>query len=408
MVPNETFMNRLVCLVGALLLLESPAARAQSLFTEIDEGRGDLGELLRLSGSFWTRLLGERPEGNPFESLDGGFDRYHVTPEIGGVVSGSGIGLGFAHTLWSAGESSLRWNAIGTTEGYFEVAVVHETALDPKLRLRSGFLHRYLAQEDFFGFGLASDRANHTDYSLRETAVGSELVYAVTENVGISFGGDLRHIRPGSGENRALPSIGAEFEPQEIPGYGDRFLYATLGASLFWDTQDRPAYPRRGSRIEGDIRQFIGLGANDPGFRRFGIELRSALPLPGHDHGLVTRFRADWLDHGSGTAVPFFFTRGLGGSHSLRGFPLNRFRGEDLVLATVEYRSAILPGKLDAVVFWDAGGAYRSFSEMGFRSIEHSFGAGIRVLRRDRILLRLEVAQGSEGTRFLVSFSKPF
>jgi hypothetical protein len=92
----------------------------------------------------------------------------------------------------------------------------------------------------------------------------------------------------------------------------------------------------------------------------------------------------------------------------LRGFPLNRFRGEDLVLATVEYRSAILPGKLDAVVFWDTGGAYRSFSELSLRGLEHSFGAGIRVLRRDRILLRLELAQGSEGPRFLISFSKPF
>jgi hypothetical protein len=30
------------------------------------------------------------------------------------------------------------------------------------------------------------------------------------------------------------------------------------------------------------------------------------------------------------------------------------------------------------------------------------------MLRRDRILLRLEVAQGSEGPRFLVSFSQPF
>ena len=403
-------MKRHLCLAIVLLLAEAPVALAQSLLAEADEGRGDLGELLRLSSTFWARLLGDRPEENPFESLDEGFRRYEVTPEIGGVVSGSGIGLGFTHTLWRQGRNAVRWSALGTSEGYFQLAVVHETVLqgNERFRLRTGFLHRDLAQEDFFGLGLESERLDRTDYSLRETAVGTELDFALSRTVGLRFGGDLRHIGARSGENRALPSPESRFGPAAIAGYGNDFAYATIGASLFWDTRDEPGYPRRGSLVQGDLRQFIGLGANDPGFRRFGIELQSAVPLPGHDHGLVTRLRADWLDHGSETEIPFFFTRGLGGSHSLRGFPLNRFRGEDLVLATVEYRSAILPGKLDAVVFWDTGGAYRSFADLRLGGLEHSFGSGIRVLRQDRILLRLEVAQGSEGPRFLISFSKPF
>jgi outer membrane protein assembly factor BamA len=291
-----------------------------------------------------------------------------------------------------------------------QLAVLHERALDRNGRwhLRSGFLHRDLAQEDFFGFGLDSERGNRTDYSLRETAVGTELGYALTDTMGLSVGADLRGLRSASGENRALPSPSERFAPGSIDGDGESFAYGTVGASLFRDTRDVPSYPRRGSRIQVDLRQFLGLGAGDRSFRRFGVEIQNALPLPGHDHGLVTRIRADWLDHGSGTPIPFFFTRGLGGSHSLRGFPLNRFRGEDVFLATVEYRSAILPGKLDAVVFWDTGGAYRSFSDMTLSGLEHSFGAGIRVLRHDRILLRLEVAHGSEGSRFVVSFSRPF
>jgi len=403
-------MKRLLSLVTVLVLAAAPAVRGESLLAEADEGRGDLGELLRLSGSFWSRLLGDRPEGNPFESLDQGFRRHDVTPEIGGVVSGSGLGLGFTHTVWHDGRNAVRWSALGTTKGYFQLAVVHETVLDSysRFRLRTGFLHRHLAQEDFFGLGLESSRLDRTDYGLTETAVGTELDVALSPTVGLRVGGDLRLIGAGSGENRALPSPEIRFGPAAIAGYGDDFAYATIGASLFRDTRDEPGYPRRGNLIQGDARQFLGLGAGDPGFRRFGIELQNALPLPGHDHGLVTRLRVDWLDHGSATEIPFFFTRGLGGSHSLRGFPLNRFRGEDLVLATVEYRSAILPGKLDAVVFWDTGGAYRSFSEMDDFGLEHSFGAGIRVLRRNRILLRLEVAQGSEGPRFLVSFSRPF
>ncbi len=401
---------RVLCLLGALLIGRAAPAGAQSLLAEADGGRGDLDELLRLSGEFWTKLLGDRPEGNPFESLDEGLRRYDVTPEIGGVVSGSGIGLGFTHTLWQDGRSAVRFRALGTSEGYFQLAVVHDAILDAngRFRLRSGFLHRDLAQEDFFGLGLDSRASERTDYRLNETVVGSDLDLALTEAVGLRVGGDLRRITARGGENRSLPSPELLFSPEILAGYGEDFTYATIGASLFWDTRDKPAYPRSGSLIQGDIRQFVGLGEGDPGFRRFGVELQSALPLPGHDHGLVARIRADWLDNGSDTEIPFFFTRGLGGSHSLRGFPLNRFRGEDLVLATVEYRSAILPGKLDAVIFWDTGGAYRRFSEFSLGGLEHSFGAGIRILRHDRILLRLEVARGSEGTRFLVSFSRPF
>jgi outer membrane protein assembly factor BamA len=123
---------------------------------------------------------------------------------------------------------------------------------------------------------------------------------------------------------------------------------------------------------------------------------------------IATRLRADWLNHSSGTVLPFFVSQGLGGSRSLRSFSLNRFRGYDRLLATLEYRYGVLPGKLDAVAFWDTGGAYRSFAAFELRGLQHSFGAGVRILRDRKVLLRLEVAHGREGTRLLFSFNAPF
>jgi outer membrane protein assembly factor BamA len=403
-------MKRVFCLVTALILAGPRAAPGQTLFEESGDGQADLGELLRLSGTFWDRLLGERGEGNPFESLSQGLDGFGVTPRIGGVVSGSGVGLGFTHTLWEDGRSSARWSALGTSEGYFRLSVLHETTLDDrgKLRLRTGLIHRDLAQEDFFGLGLGGSVLDRTDFSLKETVVGSAVEIALSGTVGLRVGADVRHLRSGAGENPRLPSPDTRFAAADLAGYGDSFSYGTIGASLYRDTRDAPGYPRRGSFVEGGVQQFLGLGSGDPGFRRFTAELQNVFPLPGHDHRLVTRLRADWIDRESGTQIPFFFTRGLGGSQSLRGFPLNRFRGEDLLFSTVEYRAAILPGKLDAVLFWDAGGAYRTFSDWTRAGVEHSFGGGVRVLKRNGVLLRLEVAQGSEGPRFLVSFSRPF
>src|SRR5262245_15770536 len=157
---------RTVWLLGALLAAQAAPAGAQSLLAEADEKRADLSELLRLSGSFWARIKGDGPEENTFEGVDAGLRRFGVTPEIGGVVSGSGIGLGFTHVLWHDDRNVIRWNALGTTEGYFQLALVHDATLDEKgrLHLRSGILHRDLAQEDFFGLGLESRDVDRTDY----------------------------------------------------------------------------------------------------------------------------------------------------------------------------------------------------------------------------------------------------
>src|SRR5262245_60855336 len=225
---------RILCLLCALLVMTEVPAGAQSLLAEVDEGHGDLRELLHLSGKFWSKMLGDRPEGNPFEDLEQGLERYHVAPEIGGVVSGSGIGLGFTHTIWHDDRSAVRFGALGTTEGYFQLALVHDVLLDGngKFRLRSGFLHRKLAQEDFFGLGLESRADDRTDYRLDETAVGSDLDIALTPRIGLRVGGDFRRMHAAGGENRLLPSPELLFSPASLTGYGEDFTYVTAGASI--------------------------------------------------------------------------------------------------------------------------------------------------------------------------------
>lgn len=381
-----------------LVLAASPQGlAAQESPVAEGSGRTELEELLRLPARYWS---GAR---SVSESLGGALERYELTPELGGVVSGSGFGAGVRQHLYRDRRSVLGWSALATYKGYTDLDLFYLRELDEAGRflLKTDLRHRDLADERFYGVGLATEEAHRSDFRLSETSLRSQMSVALSEGLRLYLGGDVRRLESSFEASGAL-------EAPSFAGDPSSFQYGSVALGLGWDTRDVPSYARRGSYVGGELRQFIGLGAGSPSFRRLSLELQNVLPLSGRDHVLATRLRADLMDHEPAAHVPFFFTQGLGGSHSLRGFSLNRYRGYDRLLATLEYRHRVLGDKLDAVVFWDTGGVYDEMSAMTPGGLRHAYGAGIRVIKNRRVLLRLELAGGAEGPRFLVSFSSSF
>ena len=82
-----------------------------------------------------------------------------------------------------------------------------------------------------------------------------------------------------------------------------------------------------------------------------------------------------------------------------------RFRDQDAMLMDAEYRLPILR-RVDAAVFYDAGTVAPTASALA-RDLKSDYGVGIRVHSATHVLVRLDVARGSEGTRALVTFSGP-
>lgn len=396
-------------LFGLLTLVLGPAVPGLAQ----DPSRStDLRELVRLSEKFldFTGSDHGSEELGWIEELDSFSRRHDLVPEVGGVVSGSGIGFGLEHTLWRDADDAFGWRGLRTFKGYQELGLFHTRTLGGSLvrKLGTELEYRDLPQESFYGLGGDSSRDAQTHFRLIDYRVRSGLWLNLTNHLGLSIRGSFRNVQTRAGTNESLPQPGQILPEEAIPGFRETFNYGGLGVRLVWDRRDTPRYSRRGTLVAGEVDQFLGFSENAPAYRRFSVEVQHFLPLPGHDHRLATRAKLDGLDHESDASLPFFLSRGLGGSHSLRSFPLNRFRGENIALATVEYRAAVLPGKLEAVVFWDTGGVYQHLRDFSPESLKHSFGGGVRILRSDRVLVRFDVARGSEGTRFLLSFSGTF
>lgn len=122
---------------------------------------------------------------------------------------------------------------------------------------------------------------------------------------------------------------------------------------------------------------------------------------------LAARFftTLDRADRGS--RVPFYLQQTLGGAQTLRGFREMRFRDENLIYLSAEYRweAAVF---LEFAFFYDAGKVVSRRSDYNLRSLEKSSGFGIRLKTPYSVFLRLDVARSREGTRLQFRFGPSF
>jgi hypothetical protein len=391
-------------IVTGLVALGARAGVAeQSEPTPKTSGRSDIRDLLTLSSKAWGAFGSD--SGSPGRSWVEGFDAFHgrtgLTPQIGGVVSGSGLGLGVTQVLLEDRNSILGWQALSTYKGYREVRLFQGESLDAagRVRLHSELRYRDLAAERFHGTGMDSLGSDRSIFRSREFLARSELRLAASRSLTVAIRGELQNVRSDDGR-------GATFAFQDATGHGQSLSHAGVGASLSWDTRDK-LYAREGSFVRAGVMHFYAL-SETPSFEEIDFDAQHAIRLPRYDHALVGRVGIVFRVHEPGTELPFYLTRSLGGSRSLRGYARHRFRGDDVAIMTVEYRAAVVSKRLDAVAFWDAGGAYDRLGELTLASLRHSIGGGLRVLSKGRVLARIELAHGGEGTRLVLSFSAPF
>lgn len=151
-------------------------------------------------------------------------------------------------------------------------------------------------------------------------------------------------------------------------------------------------------------------------FNKVSVDLRRYFSPQGPRRALADKRHVFAVRLYAGKAfgkLPFFEQFFLGGSESLRGYPEDRFWGENVALLSVEYR-APLAQNLVGVVFVDAGDAWggrygtiSSFTQHSRFSPQVGAGIGIRV-RTPIGPLRLDYGFGKEGARTHFSIGNIF
>jgi hypothetical protein len=330
-------------------------------------------------------------------------DREGFYPKLGSLTVGSGFayGLGFRHRrlfentgaldLWAAA-SIRRYNAVEARLTFPRLAGNH-------LHLETWASRRDYPQENFFGLGPDSRRADRSDYAIRTTHVGGRAGVRPVEP--LLVGGGLEYLQPrlGRGNGSRLPDLPDIFQPSQVPGFQARSDFLRSDAFIEVDYRE-PRNARQGGWYRFDYSHYDDRKAGTYTFNRLDVDLRQFIGFLAGRRVIAARLFVATSDAAGEDAVPFYYMPTLGGNDTLRGFREYRFRGPHAMLFQGEYRWEIWSG-LDGAIFYDTGKVANRRSDLDLSDLEHDYGFGFRFNTDNGVVFRVDAAFGSRDGKHL-------
>lgn len=164
---------------------------------------------------------------------------------------------------------------------------------------------------------------------------------------------------------------------QETPHGINKKWVNKLEMGVVADNRNSEFSPVRGIRYQANFNVSTPIVGSDYTFAGLSGELRHFIPIIPRIT-LAHYFKAE---HIFGDA-PFWAQSIIGNEKGLRGYHLNRFRGDSSVLNMLEFRSWLFTLlddrlRLGAQIFWDSGRVFSEFDDNRlFNNWKHSFGVG--------------------------------
>jgi len=257
----------------------------------------------------------------------------------------------------------------------------------------------------FYGVGNETPEQAKTSFRYRPKELGGSVDVAPIPRV--QFGGRLSYLDVTTAGGRRGPAIESRFDALTAPGLQVNPQYVVSSGYAMYDWRDSPGYSRRGGAYRVDLSAFHETGARPYSFRRVDLDARQLVPVLRENWILAFHAAASTTYTPSGNQVPFFLLPQIGGGSDLRGYPVWRFRDQNRLLLSAEYRWT--PSHfIDMALFTDAGKVTARRADLNIQGLKHSFGVGIRIHAPAATLLRFEVAQSAERTAIIVAFSQIF
>ncbi len=211
--------------------------------------------------------------------------------------------------------------------------------------------------------------------------------------------------RPGPGDIIGPTVVAAPLHP------GGRINSVTLG--LTTDTRDVRADPTGGNFMSVSYEQAGSFLGGNTTFGKLSVDYRRYIRVGKSNNVIASRL----LGGTTFGNTPLYEAFSVGGANTLRGYDVDRWRGESLLALSTEFRHPITD-KLVAVAFVDVGDAFGGTFETpvpGFRVTAEDdsfdahvgYGAGIRV-KTPLGPIRLDLGYGEEGSQAHFSFGHTF
>jgi len=350
-----------------------------------------------------------------------------IYPQFGTISNGSGLGLGAAYGRRDIGHPSvaLRTSAMITYRNYqraqlqfgkiqpqgnraernifYSDQLKSNVALEDRpdahhFNLFGEIRYHRLPQMSFFGLGPDSLPNQRGDFLLQD--ISYELVgsYRWNNRLGVGLRGGLLDVKIDRGTKAAYSDVQDLFDPSQLPGLeASKFGHVT--ASSWVDYRDHPTNPHMGGVLFMSASHFSDRDLASFSFSRVQFDSRHYLPLGSVQRTLAVRLLASSDQANSGHQVPFFMQETLGGSDLLRGYPAFRFRDENLIYFSSEYRWEPAPA-VQLAIFYDTGKVFPSWSNFELEGLKKSIGWALRFKTPDKMFLRIEIARSEEGIQF--------
>jgi len=322
----------------------------------------------------------------------------------------SGGGLIFVQRNFLKPGMSFRTSASGgiRTRANFYGSLRDPQLFSARLGLHVEGLYQRLPDDDFFGIGNDSRRANETNYLHEETYFMTELLAKPVRNVIFSAGLSYSDVNIQRGRDPNKPSLQDSadvFFDDPIPGlFGVRM--GTFLFRLYRDTRDVTGNPNRGSETYLTYEYARELGGSEFGYSKYTLDWKGYLELF-YRRVIALRLHGEITDNIGTREILFYRLGGLGGTDVFRGYRPTRFRDKDLVVAGAEYRYPI-HGVIDMIFFFEEGRVFGDiFDQFTFKGFKRAFGGGLRLRKFDGNLVAVfEIAKSDEQLRLNFSLNK--
>ena len=213
-----------------------------------------------------------------------------------------------------------------------------------------------------------------------------------------------------------LGSIGIRFKQVTNSGFSDTSIVHTLPplnngrsrtisclGSLMRDTRNSQIRPSRGTLVRGDV-EFASSGFNSD-FTMVKAMLSTSWFKELFYPTTILAARVA-LQHVAGDNVPLWALSSLGGNNTLRGYTMDRFVDNGMMLINMELRFPCYR-RLQGVLGYDAGQVWHTPDEWRLNGFHSDLDIGLRFVM-ETFVVRLDVGMSSENTGVYFNFGQIF
>ena len=271
--------------------------------------------------------------------------------------------------------------------------------------LSSDYLVRYqlLSTESFFGIGPNSQKEDKSNFAHKQVTVEAFFGTGFSERIslGAILGFELNDIS--EGKDKSIPSTtevghGGTAPTENLHGLEEQVRMGRLQIGLRYDSRNRLGNPSNGN--EASLTAGLFQDFDDQfSFWRISADLTHYLHLF-YNRALALRLAGEITEPLSDGDIPIYYFSELGRQETIRGFSRGRFRDQDMVLASLEYRYPIWR-VVDAMLFVDVGQvAHDIFNDLSQDNFEFGYGGGFRVWGDEGLITAFLIGKSRDGFRF--------